>query len=148
MPRILVSIDFSDLSRAALAWALAYRAGEPHELHLVHVVEDSLVDVFSTRASRDLSEEMALLAREAEAELLKLAADSREGLVVHRHVLRGKPAARVVELATELGVELLVVGSAGRQGLERALLGSVAERIVRTAPCSVVCVKAQGQALP
>jgi nucleotide-binding universal stress UspA family protein len=141
MPRILVSVDFSDLSRAALAWALAYRPGEPNELHLVHVVEDSLIDVFSTRASRDLSDEMALLAREAEAELLGLAAEAREGLTVHRHVLRGKPAARVVELATELGVDLLVLGSAGRQGLERALLGSVAERIVRSSPCTVVCVR-------
>jgi universal stress protein A len=139
--KILVAIDFSDMSRQALAWALAFRPAEAHELHLVHVVEDSLIDVFSARASRDLVDEMDLLAREAEAELARLPETPHGEVVVHRHVLRGRSYTKVVELAVELGAELLVVGSVGRKGIERVLLGSVAERIVRAAPCTVVCVK-------
>lgn len=56
-------------------------------------------------------------------------------------VIRGDAAAAVVGFAHETGAELLVVGTKGRSGLARLALGSVAERVVRNAPCPVLAVR-------
>jgi nucleotide-binding universal stress UspA family protein len=59
-----------------------------------------------------------------------------------RHVLReGDPASEIVRYATEAGVDVIVMGTHGRTGLERLLMGSVAEKVLRDAPCSVLVVK-------
>ena len=55
--------------------------------------------------------------------------------------MRGLPPGRIVEVARELGADLVVVGSRGRTGLPHILLGSVAERVVQTAPVPVTVVK-------
>lgn len=80
---------------------------------------------------------------EAGAELARqLDDDQRARLPVHEHVRIGRAADEiVVALATELAASLIVVGSHGHTGLERALLGSTAERTVRHAGCPVVVVK-------
>jgi nucleotide-binding universal stress UspA family protein len=57
-------------------------------------------------------------------------------------VLHGEPAAAIVVLARELGADLIVTGSHGRTGLERALLGSTSERILNDTECAVLVVKA------
>jgi len=59
-----------------------------------------------------------------------------------RHVfLEGDPATEIVRIATESGMDLIVMGTHGRSGLERLLMGSVAEKVMRDAPCSVLVVK-------
>ena len=141
--KILVAIDFSDMSRRALAWALAHAEHVvPHELHLVHVVEDSWLDLFASRATTKLEEEMELLARQAEAELARLPEEVQESMrPIHRHLRRGAPHKHIVQVAEEIDADMLVVGSYGRGGLERTILGSVAERIVRDARTTVVIVR-------
>ena len=59
-----------------------------------------------------------------------------------RHIfLEGDPATEIVRYAAEAGMDLIVMGTHGRTGLERLLMGSVAERVLREAPCSVLVVK-------
>jgi nucleotide-binding universal stress UspA family protein len=59
-----------------------------------------------------------------------------------RHVfLEGDPAAEIVRFAGDAGIDLIVMGTHGRTGLERLLMGSVAEKVMREAPCSVLVVK-------
>jgi hypothetical protein len=59
-----------------------------------------------------------------------------------RHViLEGSPAEEIIRYATDQGIDLIVMGTHGRTGLERLLMGSVAEQVVRGAPCSVLVVK-------
>ena len=59
-----------------------------------------------------------------------------------RHVfLHGDPATEIVRLARDAGIELIVMGTHGRTGTERMIVGSVAERVLRDAPCSVLVVK-------
>ncbi len=60
---------------------------------------------------------------------------------VHHVSLEGDPAAAIVRLATDAGMDLIVMGTHGRTGVERLLMGSVAERVMRDAPCSVLVVK-------
>ena len=129
-PIILVAIDFSQSSHAALAWAVAQARGKEVALHLVHVVEE----LPGLPAAR----------RRAEADT-KALFDScvTTGLAaVTPHVRYGHPVRSILAIARDLGAELLVVGSHGHTGLERVLVGSVAERLVRLADCPVVVVKA------
>jgi len=60
---------------------------------------------------------------------------------VHHVFLEGDPAAEIVRYATDAGIDLIVMGTHGRTGLERLLMGSVAEKVMREAPCSVLVVK-------
>jgi len=66
------------------------------------------------------------------------------GAVGEVRVLDGSPAAEIVHVANEVGAELVVVGTRGRTGLSRLALGSVAERVIRNASCSVLVVRAPG----
>jgi nucleotide-binding universal stress UspA family protein len=65
-----------------------------------------------------------------------------DGHIPVRHVfLEGDPATEIVRFAADAGIDLIVMGTHGRTGLERLLMGSVAEKVMREAPCSVLVVK-------
>jgi nucleotide-binding universal stress UspA family protein len=71
------------------------------------------------------------------------------GIVVRHVFLQGDPAAEIVRLGRDSGTDLIVMGTHGRTGLERLLMGSVAEKVMRDAPCSVLVVKLpKGIAVP
>ena len=75
-----------------------------------------------------------------------LAGEIGGGLRVLSAVESGSPAAQIVRYAERNGVDLIVLGTHGRTGVTRALLGSVAERVVRTAPCPVLTVSREPRA--
>jgi nucleotide-binding universal stress UspA family protein len=64
-----------------------------------------------------------------------------EHIATHHVVLEGDPASEIVDYARDAGIDLIVMGTHGRSGLERLLMGSVAEKVMREAPCSVLVVK-------
>ncbi len=64
-----------------------------------------------------------------------------EGITVHHVFLEGEPATEIVRFARDAGIDLIVMGTHGRTGLERLLMGSVAEKVLRDAHCSVLVVK-------
>lgn len=64
-----------------------------------------------------------------------------EDIVVRHVLLEGDPATEIVEYAREAGTDVIVMGTHGRTGLERLLMGSVAEKVMREAPCSVLVAK-------
>ncbi len=143
-PRVvLVAIDFSAVSRRALAWALDFAGHTPCHLHTVHVVDkrwrlgDLRADLDSLRA------ELVDVHDAAVAELGPLVDDdTRSGLSsFHEHVAIGHPADEIVALAEEIHADLIIVGSHGGDVVHRVLVGSVAQRVVRDAPCPVVVVK-------
>jgi nucleotide-binding universal stress UspA family protein len=80
----------------------------------------------------------------ARAALDEIVEESRRaGAQVDTQLRRGPPWNELTNAASELGADLVVVGTHGRRGISHALLGSVAERVVRTAPCPVMTVHAQ-----
>ena len=143
-PRVvLVAIDFSALSRRALAWALDYARAVPCHLHTVHVV-DRRWKLSDLRADLDaLRAELVDVHDAAVAELGPLVDDADRERVgsLHEHVALGDPAAEIVALAGELGADLVVLGHHGGDALQRLLTGSVASKVVRDAPCPVMVVK-------
>lgn len=62
-------------------------------------------------------------------------------IAVHHVLLEGDPATEIVRYTADAGIDLIVMGTHGRSGLERLLVGSVTERVMREAPCSVMAVK-------
>jgi universal stress protein A len=123
---ILVPTDFSDTAEAAARVARAYAAVLSASVHLLHV------------ARRDEEATTVLLTGEANG--------FGSGISVTSAVRFGDPAHAIVEYARGHGIDLIVMGTHGRTGVSRALLGSVAERVVRSAPCPVLTVP--GGSLP
>lgn len=147
---ILCAVDFSPDSRAALSWACdqAERVGAP--LIILHVVHDPAASPgFYREVDEDWTRPMAEVAEEMMAEFLKTAREARPGCAVlaaaETRLVPGLPPGRIVEVATSAAASLIVVGSRGLSGLAHILLGSVAERVVQTAPMPVVVVKAPGE---
>jgi len=143
--KILVPVDFSPHAGMAFRYAamLARRFGA--RLGLVHVVEDPFVtgawssEIYVPNVPELLKDLMA----RAERELATLkGSDAAAGLTVETAVVTGRPAHTLVEHAKEGGFDLIVMGTHGRTGLAHVVMGSVAERVVRKAPCPVLTVRA------
>ena len=144
--RILVPTDFSEPSDAALEYAKALATRFGASLHLIHVVEDALVTgVFGGEAY--IPESMGVvegMREDAEHRLnARLTPLERNRLRATVGVLNGPNAPTILNTAREWGIDLIVMGTHGRTGVVHALMGSVAERVVRSAPCPVLTVHAQ-----
>jgi nucleotide-binding universal stress UspA family protein len=140
--RIVVPTDFS--ACAEEAWALAQRVGAAlgSELVLTHVlVETPLYEEgpFSMERTRKVYEAARKWAEESIERWGGAARD--KGLKVRTALRTGVPYREILALATDERADLLLMGTHGRGGLDRALLGSVADRVVRLAPCPVLTVR-------
>ncbi len=139
--RILVPLDFSANSELALdyARAMAHRFGAA--LHLVHVCDmPAPVAAPADTYAMSFSEWSQSLADEAERQLV----DSQKRLPDVRtstEVLFGNPARCIVTAANVERSDLIVMGTHGRGPMMHVLMGNVAERVVRTAPCPVLTVR-------
>ena len=142
--RILVPVDFSPTSESAIDHAQELSARLDAPIELLHVVEDpissgawepdatyltipELLDRFVEEAGRRLGE--------IKTRLLDA------GVSVETRVVTGAPARGIVHAAQEDGCDLIVMGTHGRTGLSHMLMGSVAERVIRTAECPVLTVR-------
>jgi nucleotide-binding universal stress UspA family protein/mono/diheme cytochrome c family protein len=139
--RILVPVDFSSNGQRALDYAHGLAQKFAAALHLVHVCEvptimTPAIDAYAIAYS-DWSQR---LGEEAEKELNKLAGALTD-VKVTTEVLFGRPAAAIVEDATNNAADLIVMGTHGHGAVMHVLMGNVAERVVRTAACPVLTVR-------
>lgn len=144
---IVVAVDFSELSDRALFAALELSQSHANsELHVVTVGnEDTGAVLLPGPTLRVLPQEEA----EAEAckhvdEVVKRFTEQHGALTLERvavYVTSGYPAERIVALATAVDADIIVLGTHGRTGFKRIALGSVAEEVVRRAPCTVHVVR-------
>lgn len=142
--RILVATDLSLDSDGALAYALALARTIPASVHVVHVVDNPLAaGVWSSEVyTGEIAGLQVNLVRDAEKQLRRgLRAIDQRGVKVTSEVKTGRPGPTILQCARDGGYELVVVGSHGRNAVERFLMGSVAEHIVRHAPCPVLVVR-------
>ena len=133
--RILVPTDFSDAADQALRYAIDLASKLGAEIHLVHAWQLSAYASPSSDLAkgmeRDLAADLAALAQRYGA----------HGVVIHRSLRMGVPYVEITEAAKDLSCDLVVIGTTGKTGLEHFLLGSVAERIVRTSEVPVLTVR-------
>jgi nucleotide-binding universal stress UspA family protein len=135
--RIFVGYDFSESAQEAVRYGEVLADLYGADLSLVHVVRELMVPMEYEVEMPDVDVE-AVKAR---------AKTALEDVSEHEHnvlVSTGHPARRLVELAEDHDADLLVIATHGRTGLRRVLLGSVAEQVIRQAPCPVFTVKAFG----
>ena len=146
MKRILLPTDFSDCARAALNYACAFVEQFGSELHLLHVVQDVMLMMPEPGSAFALPQNYLLdLKTGAEKSLAGLL---DETWLVDKKVVRatrlGSAFVEIVRYAREHEIDLVIVGTHGRSGLKHVFLGSVAERVVRKAPCPVLTVRPAG----
>ncbi len=139
--KILCPTDFSEGSREALRLAIQLSKEHASELVLVHAWEPPYLFGPELAAMPDLIES---LRRDAEEGLAKwkLEAEQLGERSVSVMLLMGSPWVMITEAAKQdRAIDLIVIGTHGRTGLGRFLIGSVAEKIVRRAPCSVLVAR-------
>ena len=143
--KVLCPIDFSECSRRALEFSVQYCERVPSELYLFHVFEPVNRLSFAARNLVDkLDKELERMESMALAELESMVKDKvrKEQLKnFHCRVGSGKAWEEILRMAGNINADIIVMGTHGRDGLERALIGSQTEKVVRKAPCTVVCVK-------
>ncbi len=143
---MLVPVDFSEHRFRVMAHAREIAPVYDMDLTLLHVVEvTGLPDAYGVYGSPP---DPGVLADRAE-EVLDVEAESlrAKGIDVSLDVRGGPPAATILNVAEESGAAFITIATHGRTGLERMLMGSVAEKVLRQAPCPVCAVKSFGRSL-
>jgi nucleotide-binding universal stress UspA family protein len=138
--RILVPVDFSPRSEAALNFAFELARDRDVVVEAVHVTEDpNVAGVEPPYAWMPIR----AIIDQAMADIEALRAKHPR---LQARVLQGNPAAAIVDEAVRRKADLIVMGTHGRSGLTRLLMGSVAEHVARNAPCPVTLVRLPGEA--
>ena len=149
--KILLAIDESEYSQAATQAVIAQFPRERTEVRVLHADEwpmpaaaTSLVFAEGPTAASDILEVREQKRRQCE-ELVSRAAQQLQaaGFQTSTAVREGDARHAILDLAAEWGPDVIVLGSHGRRGMDRFLLGSVSESVVRHAPCSVEIVRAK-----
>lgn len=138
---ILCPVDFSDASRKAVQYAREFASNMGAAVYLLNVVEPRPMAVDITLNYVPLEEDL----EKAASEDLKVILQEfiQAGLKAECAVEFGNPSDVILDKAAELDVNLLIMGSHGKTGLSRLIMGSVAETVVRKANCPVLIVKAE-----
>jgi nucleotide-binding universal stress UspA family protein len=142
--KILLPIDESRSSEAAVASVIAQFQPQGHEVRVVHVVEPPPLLLSREMGGYEprLEEMLQRQIQEAETLVRKTAGVlERKGFAVTTNVEQGEPRSRILDIASEWQADIIVLGCHGRKGLERFLMGSVSERVAHHAPCSVQIVR-------
>jgi nucleotide-binding universal stress UspA family protein len=139
---MLAPTDFSEYSKQAVASALELAKKFGAKLSILHVVElppypvegyvpPSLTSTFLADLERQATQDLAQVVPEAES----------AGIEVARLVTVGSPYRKIIDIAEAEQVDLIVMATAGRTGFSRLVMGSIAERVVRTASCPVLTIR-------
>jgi universal stress protein A len=141
--RILLPTDFSEYSAAARRYACAFSDQFEAELHLIHVIQDlaPLVPEPGVVVPPP-GDYLRELEQNAQAMLERVLDPGwAAGKRIVRVVRQGPPFLEIVRYAKEMAIDLIVIGTHGRTGLAHVFMGSVAEKVVRKAPCPVLSVR-------
>ncbi|AAM72034.1 MAG TPA: universal stress protein [Chlorobaculum sp.] len=138
---ILCPMDFSDASKKAYRYACEFAKSMGSKLILLNVIEPRPIAADMTLNYVPLEEDLAAAAREDFVPMVDEA--KAAGIDVSADVIIGIPAEVILQKTLDFDVSLVIMGSHGRTGLSRLLMGSVAEAVVRKAQVPVLIVKAQ-----
>lgn len=146
--RILAPIDFSAYSARAVAHARELATTYRAALDLLHVIEQPAFPAMYGAVMHELYGEVPDVNQEALEAMQRLLAQSNgPDVEMGLHVVRGRAAKEILQFVEDHDVDVIVMPSHGLSGLEHLLLGSVAEKVVRRAPCPVLVLKAGGKSL-
>jgi len=141
---VLCPVDFSEHSRRAMGNALSIARAAGARLTVLTVLESPAGRLhFPVKAFVELKARQAWEKRQREAFETFISSFETGGVRLRKTVRRGKAADEILAAAGETRPDLIVMGCQGRTGIERLILGSVAEKVVRDLPCSVLALRAE-----
>lgn len=142
--KILFATDFSEGSAIALPYAVDMAKKYGARLYFVHVVYDITKATGWYVPHVAIGEIYGEIEKNARAEIEKIGTDEMRGFEDIEHIiLKGTPYEEIIRFATDNKIDLIVLGTHGRKGIDRVLFGSTAEQILRSAPCPVLSVRLQ-----
>jgi nucleotide-binding universal stress UspA family protein len=143
LKNVLVATDFSEAADAALAYGRALARAFGATLHVIHVADDMYMRLGGDAYAAVLPELQEDVERQAKDRLARLLIDDDSMPLPTKSVVitAGATAPAIVNYAAKMDVDLIVVGTHGRSAVAHLLMGSVAERVVRTARCPVLTVR-------
>lgn len=140
LKKILCPVDHSECSYLALKHAISLALKDEAKLYLMHVIDTRLYDTEIYKFSPYKLNEIDT--NKIREDLMKsLPEGTTDVLEVETIVVKGVPFHEIINAASELNVDLVVIGTHGRTGLSHVVMGSVAEKVIRKAPCAVLTVR-------
>jgi len=140
--KILVPVDFSEYTADILKHAMEIARRFDSTIHLIHVIPN--MDYFTPYESFMAAENMVAVQKGIEAEVRKdldEMAKGISGIPVVKAVRTGVSFVEIVDYVRTEGMDLVVMATHGRGGLEHIIIGSVAEKVVRRSPCPVLTIR-------
>jgi nucleotide-binding universal stress UspA family protein len=138
--KILIPTDGSDYSIRAAEYGLTIAKMLDAQIMVVYVIDDVVLDqIFKINDRKEAEGELKRDGQRYINYVLGLA--QQEGVKASSLLAKGRPFEQIVHLAKGLKMDLIVMGTYGRRGAERILMGSVAERVIEYSPCPVLVVK-------
>jgi len=143
MKNVLFAADFSESSQNALRYAMSFAREYEAKLWALHVVDEAANAVCYDMMAGQLLDDLRIDVEQRAQEKMRrlIAPDKATGLNWEGLVRKGSPAQEIVDMAQEVEADMIVCGTHGRTGLKHLLFGSVAEKVVRLAPCPVLTVR-------
>ena len=138
---IVLPIDFSDFSQAAVPWARRMAAMTNGKIHCIYSIEPPQIYSALDLAPAVVLPTMEELTENANKHIVAFAAEHLTGVETETHILTGKPAAQIIAHAQQVDAALIVMTTHGYSGLEHVLLGSTTEAVLRKAGCPVLSVR-------
>jgi nucleotide-binding universal stress UspA family protein len=138
--KILIPTDGSDYSMRAAEYGISIAKMLDAQIMVVYVIDEVVLDQFSKVTEREnVEQELKQDGQRYIKYILGLA--EKEGVKDGSLLAKGTPFEQIVNLAKELNMDLIVMGTYGRKGAEKVLIGSVAERVIEYSPCPVLVIK-------
>jgi len=136
--KILIATDGSKRTQNAVEMGLKIAKEQHSKVYVVYVVDT----VTFTSIPMDVTwENMYQLLKDEGEDAVKAVKNSAPDEEVETHVVEGNPAVEITKFASDNGVDLIVMGTLGKSGIDRILLGSTAEKVIRIANCPVLVIK-------
>lgn len=138
---ILCPIDYSVYSEKALKYAIEFAEKYNAKLYLMHVLDIRIYDITDPELYNVNVIDKETINKLRERLHKCISEDTRKNIEVETIVIEGVPFSEIIKKARECKVDLIVLGTHGRTGLSHAIMGSVAEKVVRKAPCPVLTIR-------
>ncbi len=140
--KILVPIDFSDYSLTALDYAIDFAQAFNSELHLIYVIEPMIYPTDFSMGQIAIPEMPENIDQKIESDLENLIKEKIAGKVKAEKIVKtGRPFLEIIETASAIDADLIIIATHGLTGMEHLLFGSTAEKVVRKAPCPVLTLR-------
>jgi universal stress protein A len=147
--KILVPLDFSDYTDEIMNVAVQIAEKFGSTMHLLHVIPN--MDYFTPYESFLSAENLVSIQRDIEREVekdMEVVVKKLKDIPVAKTIHAGVAFLEIVNYVRTENIDLVVMGTHGRGGLEHILIGSVAEKVVRKSPCPVLTIRPAGKQLP